>query len=228
MMEQNKKETQQEQPRKKQLKGWQIFLLNLLAMGVVGLLLIWLTLGWLKGYTRHDEVLRVPELRGLSQEDASDELAKLGLYLQVNDSIYDESQVPGVILDSTPKAGATIKSDRTIYVTVNNSEVKQYPIPEVRDQSLRQAEALLRANGFIRVEVKYVAGQFDDLALHVKNAHGRILIPGERVPYNELLTLEVSSSQKLEEELGLTEGATEVIQSPEDIEPQDNDGEDWF
>ncbi|MDO5036443.1 MAG: PASTA domain-containing protein [Porphyromonas sp.] len=222
---------QQLTKKNKKMKSWQIILLNIIAMGVVAVVLVWLVLGWLGRYTRHDQVLRVPDIKGLAQIDAREELERMGLHIEVTDSVYDASQVPGVVLESTPKAGATIKRDRVVYVTVNNTEVKQYAMPEVQDQSLRQAEALLKANGFVNITIKYVPGQFDDLALHVKDRYGHIIMMGQRVPYNEPLTLEIASRELLDQELmnGDAEVLQEAAPQPATNEPEpNNDGEDWF
>lgn len=180
---------------KRKMKWWQILLLNIGAMLVIGVVLVWLVMLGLDRYTRHDESFGMPDIVGLSLEEATAELAPYKLNVEVSDSIYNEQMPRGVILESTPRAGAKIKGNRTIFVMVNKMEVKQSRIPDVVNNSRRQGEALLRANGFVNLEVVLVAGEHNDAIQRLKDRRGRILEPGDRLPYNELIILEVSSRE---------------------------------
>ncbi|MDN4754550.1 PASTA domain-containing protein [Porphyromonadaceae bacterium W3.11] len=223
---------------KKQTKAWKVILFNIAAMVVIGLVLIWISMLLLKSYTRHNQAFRMPDVTGMTQEEAQRTLSKESLMMEVTDSIYSELMPAGVVLETTPKPGSMIKKKRTIYVIVNNSQVKQLSVPDVHEISRRQAEALLRGSGFINVTVKYIPGTFHDLALYLKNPNGRILTVGEKVPYNMALTLEVTSSDMMEEAIRdslISEGVEESLihNGPKDTPNQSNDnpdnsGEDWF
>lgn len=223
---------------KKQTKAWRVILFNVVAMVIIGMVLIWLSMLLLKSYTRHDKAFRMPDVIGMTQEEAQRTLGQEKLKMEITDSLYSELMPPGVILETTPKPGSMIKTERTIYVIVNNSQVKQLSVPEVHEISRRQAEALLRGSGFINVTVKYIPGTFHDLALYLKDPHGRILTVGEKIPYNMPLTLEVTNSDMMEEAIRdslISEGVDESLihNGPKDSPTQtndvpDNSGEDWF
>lgn len=220
----------------KGLKPWQQVLVHLGLMIVLGLLLLWAAMGFLKVYTRHDAAFRMPDVRGMSQQEANQVLAKAKLYMDITDSVYVESKPAGVILETTPKAGSMIKSKRTVYVTVNTQNVKTLPVPDFSDNtSRRQAEGILRGTGFTNFTVLYVPGPYHDLVLHLKDASGRILMPGQRVAYNEPLTLEVASQEAYRESMldslileGIDEAAAPRSAPTAPEQPQGNDGEDWF
>lgn len=62
----------------------------LLAAGIIVFLL--LIVQWsLKSYTRHGEGIAVPDLKGLNVEQSKEVLDKLGLELQVMDSLIPRS-----------------------------------------------------------------------------------------------------------------------------------------
>lgn len=212
-----------------------IILFNLFAMLVVSALLIWLTLGGLKIYTRHNQAFPMPDIYGMSQEDALRVLKKGELKMEISDSVYNEAMPPGVILETIPKAGSMIKKKRTIFVVVNNTQVKHLIIPNIFEISRRQAEALLSGSGFTNVTIKYIPGTFHDLSLYLKNTQGRILQAGERVPYNEPLTLEVSNADLMEEYLrdslenaALNDSIAPTLDDPNTVEEPESIEEDWF
>lgn len=221
----------------KKNKSCLIILLNIGAMALIGLVLVWLALGMLRSYTRHNQAFPMPDVIGMTQELGQKALSKGKLRMEITDSVYNESMPPGVILESIPKAGAMIKKKRTVYVIVNNTQVKHIVVPNIFEISRRQAEALLKGSGFVNVKVKYIPGTFHDLSLYLKDPQGRILNPGEKVPYNMELVLEVSNSEMLEEAvrdslaaLGIDSGETSVPPA-EPTRTQDepeNSGENWF
>lgn len=211
-----------DEKRKGGLKGWQILLINIGAMALVAVALTFLSLGYLKSYTRHNEAFRIPDVAGLNQSEAREQLKEVGLFMEVVDSTYREDLPPNVVIDITPKAGSSIKRGRTIYATVNHTMVKRIPLPNIKDISKRQAEALLTAQGFTNVTIRYIAGNFHDLAVQIRDSHNRILSPGERIPYNSPLFLEISSVEIESDSLRV---APEIDFVPED---NINEGEEWF
>lgn len=72
-------------------------LLNIIAIGVVGVLLVILALLFLNIYTRHGENIVVPELKGLQADEAQIMLKSKGLNVEIVDSIFKSDAVPGSI-----------------------------------------------------------------------------------------------------------------------------------
>lgn len=234
-MEQNKPKEEETPQSIKKWSNWKIILLNIGLMVLVGLLLIWATMGFINRYTKHDQAFRLADIRGLSQTEAMEKLAESHLYMEVTDSIYVEGKAPGVVLETTPRAGALIKSDRTIYVTVNTNSTKKISIPAYQELSERSVEMMLKGAGFVNITKEYVPGEHNLLVLRIKDSTtGRYLIPGDRIPYNTPITMEVSSSDAYETaildslELNDTDASLEpthhVNRDPEVL----GNGEDWF
>ncbi|WP_075555702.1 MULTISPECIES: PASTA domain-containing protein [Parabacteroides] len=195
------------------------YVLNLLLAVVVTCGLIYGTLKWLDKYTRHNEAVVVPDVKGLKVEEAAEFFKNNNLRYNVIDSVFSKDVSPGAIVELVPSAGSKVKEGRIVFITVNALTSQMATIPEVEDLSFRQAYALLRARGFENVEIEYVPGDFKDLAVSV-DLRGRTLEKGEHVPLTAPLILKVSS------------GEAEVL--PEDslstmpVESLDSEEENWF
>ena len=170
------------------------YVLNLLLAVVVACGLIYGTLKWLDKYTRHNEAVVVPDVKGLRVEEAAEFFKNNNLRYNVIDSVFSKDVSPGAIVELVPSAGSKVKEGRIVFITVNAMTSQMATIPEVEDLSFRQAYALLRARGFENVEIEYVPGDFKDLAVSV-DLRGRTLNKGEHVPLTAPLVLKVSSGE---------------------------------
>jgi beta-lactam-binding protein with PASTA domain len=195
------------------------YVLNLLLAVVVACGLIYGTLIWLDKYTRHNEAVVVPDVKGLKVEEAAEFFKNNNLRYNVIDSVFSKEVSPGAIVELVPSAGSKVKEGRIVFITVNAMTSQMATIPEVEDLSFRQAYALLRARGFENVEIEYVPGDFKDLAVSV-DLRGRTLSKGEHVPLTAPLILKVSS--------GEAEILSEDSLSTMPVESLDSEEENWF
>ncbi|MDR2041821.1 MAG: PASTA domain-containing protein, partial [Tannerella sp.] len=110
----------------------------------------------------------------------------------VVDSIYSRDVSRGAIVDVFPVAGSKVKEGRIIALTLNATDVEKATIPDVADLSFRQAHAIMQAQGFSAIKIRYVPGTYRDLAVAVE-LDGKELASGERVPLTSELVLKVSN-----------------------------------
>lgn len=194
------------------------YVINLLLAVFVSCALIYGALKWLDSYTRHNEAVVVPDVKGLEVEDAAVFFKNSNLRYNVIDSVFSKDVKPGAIVELLPSAGSKVKEGRIVFITVNALTSQMATIPEVEDLSFRQAYALLRARGFENIEIEYVPGDFKDLAVAV-TLRGRTLQKGEHVPLNSSLVLKVSS------------GEAEILEQDSlsaPVESLDSEEENWF
>ncbi len=196
--------------------GW-----NFLLMVVVSCALVYGTLVWLNHYTRHNEAVVVPDVKGLSMQEAKAFFDRTGLRYNVIDSVFSSDVKPGAIVEVVPEPGAKVKEGRIVFVTINALTAQMAVIPEVADLSFRQAYALLRSLGFKNIEVKFVPGDFKDLAVGVER-NAQMINTGEQVPLASTLTLVISSGEKDIDSLSLD--SLNVMP----VEPLNSDLEKWF
>ena len=175
-------------------KNNKVFWVNLIAMPIIVIAVIFGVLHWLDTYTHHGESIIVPNINGLPLEEAGKELSKKNLELEVVDSNYVKGMPAGAVLEQKPVAGAKVKIGRTIYLTINTGEIPKVAIPDIIDNSsYRQAEARLRAMGFKLTEPEYIEGEKD--WIYGVKFNGKELTSGEKIPREAVLTLCVGDDE---------------------------------
>lgn len=167
-------------------------LLNLLAMLIVVVLLIFGVIYWLDKYTLHGEEIEVPDLYTMTYAQAEELLTQNGMNVQVSDSGHNKRLPADCVLAQNPKAGSHVKQGHIIYVTINSPSSPSFAIPDIIDNSsVREAEAKLTAMGFRLLAHKYITGEKDWVYGVV--SRGRNLGVGDRVSIDVPLQLVVGS-----------------------------------
>lgn len=149
---------------------------NILAIIITGigliLLLFW-SLGW---YTHHGEFVLVPNVKGKSLFEAKNTLSDYDLDYMVVDSTFDESKPPLSVLEQQPLKGAKVKENRKIYLTLNASTPPSVKIPNIIDNSRRQAEIILHNWGLKIGRYIYIPDMAKDAVLNIQ-MDGKIVKP---------------------------------------------------
>ena len=190
---------------------------------ILAILIIWGliygTLVWLDVYTRHN--VAVVDVKGLTIEKTAPFFSEKRIRYNIIDSVFSKEVPPGAIVELVPAPGSKVKEGRVVFVTINAKTSQMGVIPEVEDLSYRQANALLQSIGFVSVEVKYVAGDYKDLAVAVE-WNGRVLEKGQHVPLNAHLVLVVTSDD-IESDSTFLDNLNNAP-----IESLDSEEENWF
>lgn len=152
---------------------------------------------WLKSYTRHNQALRVPDVCLQPMEDAAVSLKNNQLRFEIIDSIRNAQHPAGVVLEQRPHAGAKVKENRIIYLTLNSQEEKYVMVPNVKDFSQRQAVATLQAVGFKIAEVRFVPSEYRDLVIDIQS-EGLSVESGSSLPIGTSLDLIVGQGNSNE------------------------------
>lgn len=169
-------------------------LANLLLIFIVACVLVWGALLFLDSWTHHGSDTTVPQIKGLSYEQAMLVLAENDLTAEISDSIYDRNARPGTVIESWPRAGAVVKQGRQVYVTITAFSPKEVTVAmPVIGVSSRQAVSYLEALGITSIRLVSVPSQYPDL---VENAYadGKPLTVGTSFPVTASVTLEVGSA----------------------------------
>lgn len=185
---------------------------NLVYIIVVALVLLWAVLLFLDYWTMHGQTSVVPEIKQKSYNEARALLAANGLNIEISDSIYDRSIAPGTVVESWPKAGAVVKGDRQVYVTVTAFSPKQVTIsmPLTGNVSSRQAMSYLRGIGITDVRMVYVPSEFPDLVMGAKYGDTPLSV-GSVIPVTSTVTLEVGNGPAPEETDSIGSDTEDII-----------------
>lgn len=179
--------------------------LNLVIIIVLTVLILSGLSVWMGIYTRHNEHIELPSLKGIDVNQAGRFLEEKNLRYMVIDSVYSD-QMPGCVIEQIPSAGTPVKKDRIVYLTIQAYGQRMVKMQEVRQGGSRQALATLRSLGFQVDSVRKVAYDMDDLVLSVASK-GEEMIPGKEYPYGTKVVVSV--------------GSTHVAIEPENEEPEE-------
>ena len=187
------------------------FWVNMILMVVVVFVLIYGALVGVDKYTQHGRLVEVPDIKGLTVDEAGKALGNLKLTYIVVDSSFVKNLSPGRILEQNPVPGMQVKAGRVIYLTINSLSTPLRSVPDVADNSsLRQAQARILASGFKLSNEEFISGE-KDWVYGVKYK-GRQLSIGDKVPEGATLTLLVGDGSREEttDSLDLEEGGEPV------------------
>ncbi len=166
------------------------FLLALAA----GIALLWFSLKALDVYTRHGRTIEVPDLTDLEKEEAQELLRKMNLRPVINDSIFDDTRERGSVAVQNPIAGAEVKRNRTIYLTVVAMLPEMVAMPDLTDLSFRQAQSLLQTYGLRVGTLEYVPSIARNAVLQQKYNQGSIQ-PGTPVEKGTAIDLVLGTGE---------------------------------
>jgi len=162
----------------------------------IGLALLLLMLGWLwlRTYTRHNDKVEVPDLKGLTFEVASSALLARGLLVEVVDSVYNDEVPKGTVVDQDPPAGREVKADRRIYLVMNASQPKMLNMPALVNLSKRQAISVMEIVGLKVKEMQYKPDPCVDCVI-AQLYKGQPIAAEARIRRGEAITLVLGSGE---------------------------------
>ena len=150
-----------------------------LGLALVAIIVIcFLMLMWLKSYTHHGDFETVPQLKGKSLEVVEIELDDNNLKMVVQDSANYNPNYPAFsVIEQQPEAGAKVKENRKIYLTLNPSGYRKIGIPNIIRRTYRQAKPTLEALGFEIGSISYQDDIGKEEVLGIKYK-GQTILPG--------------------------------------------------
>lgn len=124
----------------------QPFWVNLLAAIAIALLLLFLFLKMLGWITKHGKYLTVPAVTGMKTNEAIKLLEKQGFEVYIQDSIFTDTAARGIVLKQLPDPNATVKINRTVFITVNREIPPMIDMPKLEGLNLSFALKLMERN----------------------------------------------------------------------------------
>ena len=119
---------------------------NFIAAIVIALLILILFLKMLGWITKHGAYLKVPAITGMHTNEAVKLLEKEGFDVYIQDSVFTDTAKRGVVLKQLPDPNATVKVNRTVFITVNRYVPPMLDMPKLEGQNLAFAIRMLERN----------------------------------------------------------------------------------
>lgn len=154
-----------------------LFIQLLLAL-LVSILIVYLSLTFLKYFTFHNNHQKVPNLKGISLINLPQIISDKNLRFEIIDSSKFTPTLPPLsVIEHLPGPGQLVKKNRKIYVTLNPSGYKRISVPNVVQITRRNAEVKLISVGFSIGEITYENNIGKNMVLEVRY-EGEPIEPG--------------------------------------------------
>ncbi|MDB5229843.1 MAG: hypothetical protein JWN76_648 [Chitinophagaceae bacterium] len=118
----------------------------LIILGIIILVLILFFIS-LSFITRHNKVIKVPSVLGKNINEATNFLESNGFSVEVSDSVYIDSAAKLSVIKQSPDPDALVKTNRTVYLTINRAVPPLIEMPDLRGFSYKSAELYLQTMG---------------------------------------------------------------------------------
>ena len=148
----------------------------------------YIVLNRLEKYTNHGYYITVPELRGLTPDEAKPFAKEKNLQILVIDSIYDNNAKPGTIVEQFPSPNAHVKNNRAIQLTINANAPEKIIFPNLRNVAFRQSLQRLKNLGLNVGRIEYIPSNFKNLVLDFKY-EGNIIEPNSLIQKGETVDI---------------------------------------
>ena len=154
-----------------------LFIQLLIAL-LVSILIVYLSLTFLKYFTFHNNHQKVPNLKGISLINLPQIISDKNLRFEIIDSSKFTPILPPLsVIEHLPGPGQLVKKNRKIYVTLNPSGYKRISVPNVVQITRRNAEVKLISVGFSIGEITYENNIGKNMVLEVRY-EGEPIEPG--------------------------------------------------
>lgn len=130
--------------------------------------------------TKHNEVHKVPNVLGKTYDEAKQILEAASFEAGIQDSVYVDTAKALEVMRQSPDADAVVKTERTIYLTINRAVPPQIEMPDLRGFSFTSAKLYLQSLGLKVGDTTFVP----DIAKNaIKEQHynGEEIMPGTKI-----------------------------------------------
>ena len=173
-----------------------------------------MSLEWI---TNHGKYLKVPLVKGRNVDEGIKLLEAQGFDVVIQDSLYFEDIPKYTIIKQLPEPDATVKANRTVFLTINRALPPYIDMPKLEGLSFRFALDKLEKNHLKLQDTIYRPDFMKGSVLEQRYNSARIN-PGTKIPWGSGITLIIGGGLQAEQVLvpdllGLTfEEAKQTLQ----------------
>lgn len=166
--------------------------LNIL-IGIALIVSFWLlfamSLNWI---THHGEAKTVPAITGKNIDEVRTFLEDNDFDLVIQDSVYNDTVPPAMVIRQVPEPDAVVKVNRTIYVTINRVIPPEVDMPNLLGYTFRNAEMVLNNMGLKMGDTTFKP-DFAKNAVLEQLYQGKNISPGTKIRMGSSISLVIGS-----------------------------------
>src|SRR6185437_1885407 len=132
--------------------------------------------------------MKIPSVTGMSYSEAKKTLESAGFDVQIQDSVYNDTARPLQVIKQFPEADNLVKVNRTIYLTINQSQAPIIQMPNLVSMTFRNAQAVLRQYG-LKVGDTIFKPDYARNSVVDQLYHGSTIKPGTQIQEGSSITL---------------------------------------
>ena len=191
------------------------FWVNVLAVILLTLLLIWGFLQLLGVITKHGSYLTVPSVTAKTTADAVKILEKSGFEVVIQDSVYTDTAKMGIVLKQFPEPNSTVKVNRVVLLTINRSTLPMLDMPALQGKSLGYALEILRRSHLLVGDTTYKPDFMMGSVLE-QRYNGNIITSGAKIPWGSKIDMIIGGGLSNDQVpvpslIGLTYGEAKMV-----------------
>jgi len=171
------------------------FIFNLIAIGIVWLIVIFGTKFYLSSHTNFGEKIEVPSFYKIHMDDLDVFLSSKDISYEIVDSVYQDNWPKGTVCWQHPKptdsTGEFVKSNRVIQLSVVPMNPKMILVPNVTEKSKRMAENQLESLG-LRTKVSYEPSSAGSGFVLNQKINGKKFVEGTKLQKGSVVEIVVA------------------------------------
>ena len=163
-------------------------MLAAISWAVLLIILVLQLLGWI---TNHGEHLTVPGVVGKDYQQSIALLESNGFDVVIQDSVFTDTLSRGVIIKQLPDSNATVKINRTVFITVNRYIPPMVTMPMLEGRSFGFAMELLKRGHLQLGDTSFKADFMKGTVLE-QEFKGYRISPGDKVQWGSRINLVIA------------------------------------
>lgn len=160
-----------------------------LGLTAILIMLFFLSLNSITGYGKYE---KVPDVEGQQFIAAEKMLEEMGFHVAIQDSVYIDSLPPLTVIKQSPEKEETVKTGRTIYLTINRAVPPLVEMPNLIGFSIRSAEIYLQSLGLKLGYITYKPDIAQNAVLEQLFQDNKIA-PGAKIPLGSAISFVLGS-----------------------------------
>lgn len=133
----------------------------------------------------------VPELAGVSGEDAKVKAEAQGLSAEVKEEVYSDQVANGMVISQEPAAGSKVEENSKVYIVVSKG-IEKVEVPSLKNLSEKEAKSRLKE---ARLKYKKSKSTYSDSVKKGK-VISQDIKAGKKIDKNSTVTVVISKGKK--------------------------------
>lgn len=175
-----------------------VFWVNVLLAIIFVALLIFVVFYYLDTYTRHGDVVSVPNVNGFEISEVGPLFENKGLRFTIVDSVYFPDVKGGVVVEQDPSGEELVKKNRQVYLTMSSFSPPSVTMPHLVDLTLPLAMAKLASADLNVGELHYKPSDCVNCILGME-VKGKPMKAGTHLPKGSVVSLIVGQGASAEQ-----------------------------